>query len=81
MQEGSQTSTVTWRRTLPNIFSAALGLYNFKAGLHKMLSFKAEFTYISTTNGTVTLVQNLVDSGLTYMAFSVIIVTEDNPYV
>ena len=75
---GGYTFPLTWRYTLSGTFLSALGLMGFMTGPHKILSYEAELVNVTTTDGEMTLNPIGTESGIVYLSFSVLIITEDS---
>ena len=71
----------SWRETLPATLSSGLSLYNFQVYKNSMLSFISTITAISTTGVTVNIKTDMSYSNIHYLAFSIIVITEDNSNV
>lgn len=74
---GGHNFTLTWRSTLPSVLSASLTLYNFKTAPNSILSFRTSFSSVNTTSAVVNLNPVGSQSLLTYISFSVIVITQD----
>ena len=78
---GGYSFPISWRHSLPRVQPSALGVYNFHTGSYSMLSFQAELTSMTTTGGAVLLEPKGTKAGIIFLAFSVVIVTQDTNYL
>ena len=78
---GGYSFPISWRYSLPRVQPSALGAYNFETGPNYMLSFQAELTSMTTTGGAVLLEPKGAKAGIIFLAFSVIVVTQDTNYL
>ena len=78
---GGYSFPISWRYSLPRVQPSALGVYNFYTGQYSMLSFQAELTSMTTTGGAVLLEPKGTKASIIFLAFSVVIVTQDTNYL
>ena len=78
---GGYSFDVSWKYVLPGVYSSGLCLYNFKTGPLSFLNNEAELIGVNTTGGTVNLSPKTPNAGIVYIAFSVVIVTQDVSYL
>ena len=76
---GGYNFTSTWKSVLPRVNYAALALYNFKTGSNAILGYRTTRYNWNRTSGTVNLKLIGSRSKMIYLAFSILIMTEDNP--
>jgi hypothetical protein len=77
---GGYNFTLSWRQTLPIVIKAGLGLYNFQTGQNALLSYKTTLFSFGISSGIVNIDLIGGEARMVYMAYSVIIVTEENSY-
>ena len=53
-------------------------MYNFKTGMNSVLSYKTQFTSVSTSSATLNLDLVGSNSQIVYIAFSIIVITQNN---
>jgi hypothetical protein len=73
--------TASWRYELAGVHAASLALHNFKIGPHSILSYRAELVNMTRADGIVFLEPIGSDAGIIYLAFSVVILTQDSSYL
>ena len=78
---GGYNFTFAWRTSLATRTSIGLGLYNFEAGVHKFMSFEGVVVVSNASSMIVNINPVATDSGINYLAFSVIVITENNNFV
>ena len=61
--------------------SSALGVFNFETGPNSILSFRAELQDLTASGGAVLLEPRSSQSGIVFLAFSLVIVTQDVSYL
>ena len=78
---GGYSFDLTWRSALPGVHASALGIFNFKTGPNSILSFRAELQNMTISGGTVLLEPEGTQAGIVFLAFSLIIVTQNTNYL
>ena len=78
---GGYSFSLTWRSALPGVHASALGIFNFKTGPNSILSFRAELQNMTISRGAVLLEPKGTQAGIVFLAFSLVIVTQDTNYL
>jgi len=72
--------TITWRKPLPQIIKAGLGLFNFATTTNTILSYKTTLYALDEDSGIVNI-KFMVSYQNVFGKFSIIVITEDNNYI
>ena len=78
---GGYNFALSWRYSLSGVHSSALGLYNFKTGPNSYLGFTAELKNMTNNGGFILFKPIGAQANIVFLAFSVIVVTQDTNFI
>ena len=73
--------TITWTRTIANIYASCLSLYNFQLEPYKYLSLQTEIVASSSSGATINMNPIESGAGIKYLAYSIILITQQSNYI
>ena len=78
---GGSNYSLAWRQALPGVVSSGLSLYNFQTSHYSILSYRTQLLSMSNSSGIVNVDMVGTTAKILYLAFSVVILTENNNYL